>query len=129
MILATRFTLLLKEVEKTCLLTQNWLNHVLIMSYLVTICFILLEKTQKNLIGRWHTPPPPPTPTSLLNVRGLNLLLFRPSRRLPLPLVYVFYAQNKTRLLRDTILIIPTTRYSHRQTITRVHNSVKYELL
>ena len=37
MILATRFTLLLKEVEKTCLLTQNWLNHVLMTSYLVTI--------------------------------------------------------------------------------------------
>ena len=37
MILATRFTLL-KEAEKTCIFTQNWLDHLLLMiSYLVTI--------------------------------------------------------------------------------------------
>ena len=38
MILATRFTLLLKDIEKTCLFTQNCLDHLLLMSsYLVTI--------------------------------------------------------------------------------------------
>ena len=38
MILTTRFTLLLKEVEKTCNFTQNWLDHLLfVVSYLVTI--------------------------------------------------------------------------------------------
>ena len=86
--------LLLKEGEKTCIFTQNWLDHLLLfMSYFVTIaadhhqtclkicarderttpenircwCFTLWEKTQKNLMGGWHTPPPPP-----LYIRGLT---------------------------------------------------------
>ena len=38
MILTTRFTLLLKEVRKTCIFTEKWLDHLLLMtSYLVTI--------------------------------------------------------------------------------------------
>ena len=38
MILATRFTLLLKGVKKTCIFTQKWLDYLLLMtSYLVTI--------------------------------------------------------------------------------------------
>ena len=32
MILATRFSLLFKEVEKTCILTQNWLDKLLLMT-------------------------------------------------------------------------------------------------
>ena len=38
MIIASRL-LLLKEVEKTCIFPQKWLDHLLLMtSYLVTIC-------------------------------------------------------------------------------------------
>ena len=39
MILAARFTfIVLKEVEKACIFTQNWLDHLLLITlYLVTI--------------------------------------------------------------------------------------------
>ena len=92
MTLATRFTFIIERSWKNMYFHQNWLDHLLLMmSYLVTIatdhhytclkmctrdewtatenvrywCFILNEKTQKNLIGGASTPPPP------LYVRGL----------------------------------------------------------
>ena len=38
MILATRFTFTVEEVEKTCSFTKNWLDHLVLMtSYFVTI--------------------------------------------------------------------------------------------
>ena len=38
MILATRFTFILKEVQNTCIFTSKWLDHLLFMtSYLVTM--------------------------------------------------------------------------------------------
>ena len=38
MILATIFSFIVKKVKKTCIFTQKWLDHLLLMtSYLVTI--------------------------------------------------------------------------------------------
>ena len=38
MILATRFTFIVKEVEKSCTFTQKWLDQMLLMtSYFVTL--------------------------------------------------------------------------------------------
>ena len=38
MMLATRFTFILEKKLKTCMFTQNWLDHPLLMtSYLVTM--------------------------------------------------------------------------------------------
>ena len=65
-----------KKLKKTCIFTQKWLDHVLLMtSYLVTIatdhhltclkicarddrCFIPYEKIKKNLMGVGILPPP-----------------------------------------------------------------------
>ena len=45
MILATRFTFIVERSWKTCVFTQNWLDHLLLMtSYLVIIA------TQHHLI-------------------------------------------------------------------------------
>ena len=94
-ILSTSLLLLLIKVEKTCIFTQKWLYHLLLMtSHLVAIktdhhqsclkirardertgtenvrcwCFIIKKKNQKK-IQRVNHPPP-------LYVRGLKALAF-----------------------------------------------------
>ena len=85
MILATRFTLLLKEVEKNMYFTQKWLDRLLMTSCLVTIetyhhwtchkmrardkrtatenvrcwCFIVSEITEKKFKGGCQLPTLP----------------------------------------------------------------------
>ena len=92
-ILATRFTFIVERGKKTCIFTQKWLDHLLLMtSYLATtatdhhwtclkmcardertgtenvMCwrFILEEKSSKKSGGD----PPPPLPIVLTGVNG-----------------------------------------------------------
>ena len=37
MILATTVTFIVAKVDKTCTFTKKWLDHLLLMTYLVTI--------------------------------------------------------------------------------------------
>ena len=93
MILATRFTLFLKEVEKTCIFTQNWLDHLLLVtSYLVTIATIttLVSKCARGineqplktsgtdvLSSRKKLRPPPPHPSPPLVRPRLKIHVYR----------------------------------------------------